>query len=211
MKKINIVVADRNPLLLNGIISFLHRYPDLYHIDGQFLNINAAVELCMHNRNIDLLLLGEFPEHLASAEMIRWLISKNVKARIIAYIEKNTFINCQSILEAGAKGLVWKNSHPTILNRAIDSVTNGYIFCDDGLTETDSAIRRPASEKFLTVRERQVLQLIADGKTNKEIAKLLTLSNKTIETHRLNIMKKLDVHNGIGLLKAALRLGVCTI
>ncbi|HGU5531681.1 TPA: LuxR C-terminal-related transcriptional regulator, partial [Escherichia coli] len=51
----------------------------------------------------------------------------------------------------------------------------------------------------------------ADGKTNKEIANFLQLSRKTVETHRLNIMKKLDVHSGIELIKTALRMGVCTI
>ncbi|MEX3257094.1 LuxR C-terminal-related transcriptional regulator, partial [Escherichia coli] len=62
-----------------------------------------------------------------------------------------------------------------------------------------------------TNRESEILQLIADGKANKEIANFLQLSRKTVETHRLNIMKKLDVHSGIELIKTALRMGVCTI
>lgn len=61
------------------------------------------------------------------------------------------------------------------------------------------------------MRERQILQLIADGQTNKHIAKILDVSNKTVETHRLNLMKKMDVHSGIELLKVGLRMGVCTI
>ncbi|KDV28205.1 hypothetical protein BU56_25300 [Escherichia coli O145:H25 str. 07-3858] len=68
-----------------------------------------------------------------------------------------------------------------------------------------------SSDNQLTNRESEILQLIADGKTNKEIANFLQLSRKTVETHRLNIMKKLDVHSGIELIKTALRMGVCTI
>ena len=70
---------------------------------------------------------------------------------------------------------------------------------------------RYSSDNQLTNRESEILQLIADGKTNKEIANFLQLSRKTVETHRLNIMKKLDVHSGIELIKTALRMGVCTI
>ncbi len=70
---------------------------------------------------------------------------------------------------------------------------------------------RYSSDNQLTNRESEILQLIADGKTNKEIANFLQLSRKTVETHRLNIMKKLDVHSGIELIKTALRMGVCTL
>ncbi|WP_327049670.1 response regulator transcription factor, partial [Escherichia coli] len=89
----------------------------------------------------------------------------------------------------------------TSLKTSIKTIT---YLSDTGCLEIQGA-------SLLTNRESEILQLIADGKTNKEIANFLQLSRKTVETHRLNIMKKLDVHSGIELIKTALRMGVCTI
>lgn len=97
------------------------------------------------------------------------------------------------------------------LNRAIDSISNGYTYFDSVHMDCEKISSRYSSDNQLTNRESEILQLIADGKTNKEIANFLQLSRKTVETHRLNIMKKLDVHSGIELIKTALRMGVCTI
>ena len=104
-----------------------------------------------------------------------------------------------------------KTSHPAKLNRAIDSISNGYTYFDSVHMDCEKISSRYSSDNQLTNRESEILQLIADGKTNKEIANFLQLSRKTVETHRLNIMKKLDVHSGIELIKTALRMGVCTI
>lgn len=96
-------------------------------------------------------------------------------------------------------------------NRAIDSISNGYTYFDSVHMDCEKISSRYSSDNQLTNRESEILQLIADGKTNKEIANFLQLSRKKVETHRLNIMKKLDVHSGIELIKTALRMGVCTI
>ena len=121
------------------------------------------------------------------------------------------YIDSIKLLEAGAKGCEWKTSLPAKLNRAIDSISNGYTYFDCVHMDCEKISSRYSSDNQLTNRESEILQLIADGKTNKEIANFLQLSRKTVETHRLNIMKKLDVHSGIELIKTALRMGVCTI
>lgn len=211
MKKTNIVVAERNPLMLKGIVSFLEKYPWLYQVIGQYSNLTEAVQKCMDTPDTDLLLLSEFPDFLPTPELVRWVGNKVKDVRILTYVDKTMFTSSEAILQAGAKGLVWKCSQPNIINRAIDSLINDYIYCDKGLSSTEYLIKKPVSENNLTVREKQILQLIADGKTNKGIARILNVSSKTVETHRLNLMKKLDAHNGIELLKTGLRMGVCTI
>lgn len=211
MKKTNIVVAERNPLMLKGIVSFLEKYPWLYHVNGKFTNLSEAVQKCAEMPDTDLLLLGEFPDFLPTPELVRW-VGKTVKdVRILTYVDKTMFTNGEAILQAGAKGVVWKCSEPNVINRAIDSLIHDYTYCDNGLNTKEHLDKKPAAENNLTMREKQILQLIADGKTNKGIARILNVSNKTVETHRMNLMKKLDVHSGIELLKTGLRMGACTI
>lgn len=144
------------------------------------------------------------------AELVKWVKSHKIDAHIITFVAKMPYIDSIKLLEAGAKGCVWKTSHPAKLNRAIDSISNGYTYFDSVHMDCEKISSRYSSDNQLTNRESEILQLIADGKTNKEIANFLQLSRKTVETHRLNIMKKLDVHSGIELIKTALRMGVCT-
>ncbi|TGC03937.1 helix-turn-helix transcriptional regulator [Escherichia sp. E2586] len=134
-----------------------------------------------------------------------------IKSKLISYMEKKPYIDANKFIDAGAMGVVWKTSPPENLNHAIENIYNNTHYFDDGLLQTSPVTRKPVPCNFLTMRERQILQLIADGQTNKHIAKILDVSNKTVETHRLNLMKKMDVHSGIELLKVGLRMGVCTI
>ncbi|MFV8808478.1 LuxR C-terminal-related transcriptional regulator, partial [Yersinia enterocolitica] len=147
---------------------------------------------------------------LKGPELVHWVSSQKVTGKIIAYIENTPCVYSNSLILAGVKGCVWKSSHPAKLNRAIDAVNNDFLYFDDS-SVNGNKWENSDPQQQLTAREKQVLQLIADGMTNKEMARQLIISNKTIESHRLNLMKKLDVHNGIELLKTALRMGVCTI
>ncbi|HDL6964623.1 TPA: response regulator transcription factor [Yersinia enterocolitica] len=210
MKKLKVIVADQHPLMHKGIVEFIKDYPDLYiEVEGYSI-LPLAVEQC-NEQKADIFILGEFPRFLNGIELVHWVSSKNLTAKIIVYIENTSIFDINTFISAGAKGRVWKSSHPAKLNRAIDAVSNNFFYFEDDIVEYTKSGIKSASEQQLTAREKQVLQLIADGMTNKEMARLLIISNKTIESHRLNIMKKLNVHNGIELLKTALRMGVCTI
>lgn len=210
MKKISVVVADKYPLMLKGIVAFLSNYPSLYEVTATFSDALSAAEYCVQH-NPDVLILGEFSDDLGGVELIRWVFTMHMTSKLISYMEKKPYVDADKLINAGAMGVVWKTSHPSKLNRAIDSVYSGCNYFDDGLLQMSQVNRKLAAGSYLTVRERQILQLIADGQTNKHIAKLLNVSNKTVETHRLNLMKKMDVHSGIELLKVGLRMGVCTI
>ncbi|WP_426472916.1 LuxR C-terminal-related transcriptional regulator [Escherichia marmotae] len=210
MKKMSVVVADKYPLMLKGIETFLSNCSSLYEVSSTFTDALSAAEYCSQYQP-DILILGEFSDGLGGIELIRWVHSMRITSKLISYMEKKPYIDAGKFIDAGAMGFVWKNSPPENLNRAIESVYNDSHYFDDGLIQTSSVIRNPIPGNFLTGRERQILQLIADGQTNKHIAKILDVSNKTVETHRLNLMKKMDVHSGIELLKVGLRMGVCTI
>lgn len=210
MKKIKVIIADQHPIMVSGLLSLLKDYPDVYDDPKGFTDINSVIKECKRN-NVDVIILGEFSGNLVGANFVRWVKKNTKNSSIIAYTEKMPFIGSTELNEAGANGCVWKTSHPAKLIRAINSVVNGHTYYDTVHDDFKKLIERSSTQNHLTIREKQILQLIVDGKTNKEIARNLTVSSKTIESHRLNLMKKLDVHNGIELLKKALRMGACTI
>jgi DNA-binding NarL/FixJ family response regulator len=114
-------------------------------------------------------------------------------------------------LRAGIRGYVVKTQAAADLLRAIQEVSQGHFYLGSGvsraLVEAYLAISDLPTEP-LTPRERQVLQLIAEGKTTKEVAQLLGVSVKTAETHRCHIMEKLGIHDTAGLVRYAIRRGV---
>ncbi len=120
-------------------------------------------------------------------------------------------------LKAGASGYLVKKSAPAELISAINAVHKGNSFLSPSISRTviDEYIRRSkeiseGEEGFeqLTVREREVLQLIAEGRKTREIAELLYISIKTVETHRAHIMNKLDIHSTAELTRYAIRKGI---
>ena len=114
-------------------------------------------------------------------------------------------------LQAGAKGYVLKTQAADDLIRAIQEVRGGAIYISPGVATSlvDAYLHQSNEpEDPLTARERQILQLIAEGKTTKAIAGLLSISFKTAESHRNRIMKKLDIHDIAGLVRYAIRRGL---
>jgi DNA-binding NarL/FixJ family response regulator len=109
------------------------------------------------------------------------------------------------------KGYVLKNQVASDLLEAIQQVSRGRVYLSPGVSQAVMAAYRSKSEKKrdqLTLRERQVLQLIAEGKSTKDIASLLGISVKTAESHRTRLMQKLDIHETASLVRYAIRHGI---
>ena len=114
-------------------------------------------------------------------------------------------------LRAGVRGYVLKKQAGADLVRAIREVAAGGVYLSPGVSAAVAeAIRspRPLREEFLTAREREVLQLVAEGKTTKEIGAILGVSTKTADAHRTRLMQKLDIHDIAGLTRHAIRSGL---
>jgi len=114
-------------------------------------------------------------------------------------------------LRAGVRGYVLKKQAAADLVRAIREVAEGRVYLSPGVgAAVADAIRSggPPPDERLTPREREVLQLVAEGKTTKEIAAILRVSVKTADAHRTHLMQKLDIHDIAGLTRCALRLGL---
>jgi DNA-binding NarL/FixJ family response regulator len=114
-------------------------------------------------------------------------------------------------MQAGAKGYVLKTQAAEDLVRAIDEVCRGAVYLSPGVAVSlvDAVLHKDESgAKDLTARERQILQLIAESKSTKQIGRILKISYKTVESHRSRLMKKLDIHETAGLVRYAIRRGL---
>ncbi len=151
-------------------------------------------------------------------EATRTIREVHPKARIVGlsgYTDRDTVL---AMIRAGANGYVVKSAAFTELIQAIEVVMSGKMYLSPSITSVvmDEVISplAPAErspEKVLTVREREVLRLVAEGLSSKEVADRLCLSPKTVETHRSRIMKKLAIDNFADLVKYAIREGITTL
>ena len=135
--------------------------------------------------------------------------SRQTKVVMLTMHKETQFI--LEALRAGAKGYVLKTQAAVDLVSAIHAVLAGETYLSPGISDdvVKAALQKDASVLDpLTQREREVLQLIAEGKSNKEIATELAMSVKTVEAHRRNLMIKLDIHETAGLVRHALKIGL---
>jgi DNA-binding NarL/FixJ family response regulator len=146
-------------------------------------------------------------------ETTRQIMKRNENARVLILTMHSDDVCVRQSLKAGARGDLLKDSEDLDLLKAIKAVGRGGSFFSPAVSKVllegylgDSS-GQPVEDSLslLTDREREVLQLIAEGKTNKEIATLLSVSINTVETHRKHIMEKLDLHNTADILRFAVR------
>jgi two-component system response regulator NreC len=131
------------------------------------------------------------------------------KAILLTQHDENQYIS--EALEAGVKGYVLKSQAAGELVQAIGQVSRGQVYLSPGIAKVVAETFRTKSEKPkdpLSSRERQVLQLIAEGKSTKDVASLLGISVKTAESHRTRLMQKLDIHETASLVRYAVRRGI---
>ncbi len=200
-------------MLLDGIQNALSEDPDI-EIAGTY---QSAKELFnnIHKSTPDILLLDlQLPDKTGqeiAAELARNFPS--VKIIILSGIESPLVI--QDMMKEGCKGYLLKTTaNKNQIINAIKTVYKGQLFLESGIQERllrdvlETKRRGPADKKRLTAREKDVLQLIAMEYNNQQIADKLYISLRTVENHRHNLIQKLEVKNAIGLVKAAMELGL---
>ncbi|MBE0597289.1 MAG: response regulator transcription factor [Desulfuromonadales bacterium] len=153
---------------------------------------------------------------LNGIDATRRILADNPKIKVIALSMHSDRTIIQQILQAGARGYVLKDCAFDELLMAIQAVMHQNMYLSPKITSVvlDDYLQReqaPAVSGTLTVREREVLQLIAEGKSTRQIADELNVSVKTVETHRGQVMKKLNLHSLADLVKYAVREGLTTL
>lgn len=209
MNNYKILLVDDHELIINGIINLLEPYPRfkiVAHIDDGLAVYNQCR---IHEPEILVLDLG-LPG-INGLDLIPQLRSRWPQMSILAYTAHTEEYMAVRTLAAGALGYVLKNSRQQVLLAALQTVAVNKCYIDPALNREmiNTALSMEAdNQELLTPRERQILKLIADGNTNRLIAEQLCISVKTVETHRLNIMRKLNVHKVTELLNCSRRLGL---
>jgi len=205
---IKILLADDHSLVRQGFRMILTAQSDM-QIVGEAGNGREAVELA--EKLPDLVIMDVTMPELNGIEATRRLVTAAPRTRVLALSMHKDSVYVREILRAGARGYLLKDSADADLIAAVRAVAKGEGYLspavsDAVLTDYRKHVTDPLD--LLTTREREVLQMIAEGKTNKEIATLLTLSVYTVEAHRGRVMEKLNLHSTGELVRFALRSGL---
>ncbi len=206
---IKILLADDHALVRSGFKMILDAQPDM-QIVGEAGNGREAVELA-EKLQPDLIVMDVTMPELNGIEATRRAATAAPRARVLALSMHKDAVYVREILRAGARGYLLKDSADADLLAAVRAVAKGEGYLSPGVSDavlTDYRKHVTDPLDLLTSREREVLQMIAEGKTNKEIATALNLSVYTVEAHRGRIMEKLNLHSTGELVRFALRSGL---
>jgi DNA-binding NarL/FixJ family response regulator len=209
MKRIRILLADDHAVVRQGFKMILGAQPDM-EIVGEAGNGREAVELAESLKPEVVVMDVSMPE-LNGIEATRRLGESLPHTRVLALSMHKDSVYVREILRAGARGYLLKDSVAGDLVSAVRAVAagEGYISPQVSTAVLDDYRRHVTNPiDLLTSREREVLQMLAEGKTNKEIAAVLNLSVYTVDAHRGRIMEKLNVHSINELVRFAVRNGL---
>ena len=214
MNPIRILLADDHTVMRSGLRLLLERQPG-FQVVGEAADGRETVEMSDALKP-DVVVLDIAMPNLNGIEAARQIAAKLPGTSIVILSMHSDESYVLRALKAGARAYLLKDSAESDLINAIKAVTEGKAFFSPAISKmlVDDYMRRlqqrgvEDSYELLTTREREILQLLAEGKSNKEVANLLNLSLYTVETHRGNIMQKLNLHSVPELILYAVRKGV---
>jgi two-component system response regulator NreC len=206
-----VLLADDHQMLREGLAALLSK--DHFDVVGQATDGLEAVELAQQYQP-DVAVLDLSMPRMNGVDASREIskVSPATKTVLLTMYTEDRYV--LEALRAGIKGYVMKTHSAEDLGQAIEQVSQGGVYLSPGLSDlvVQAYFNKTQSpEDVLTARERQVVQLIAEGNSNKHIAAILGLSVKTVESHRMRIMQKLDIHDSVRLVHYAVRHGLVRI
>ena len=211
-----IVIAEDHTILREGLKALLSSSPGI-HVAGEAEDGREAVRLALELKP-DLLLMDLSMPRMSGMEAIREIRKQVPEIRILVLTVHKSEEYVLAALQAGANGYILKDATHAELRMAIRTVLAGKHYLSpevsgkviEGYLEGKKGVGKDSSWERLTLREKEILKLIAEGYKNKEIAEFLCISLKTVEKHRDNLIKKLDLHNVAALTAYAMERGVVT-
>ena len=212
MNRLRILVADDHEIVRRGLISLIKSHPD-WEVCGEADNGRQAVEIANQSKP-DIAILDIGMPVLNGLEATRQILRERPAVKILVLTITDTDQAVQAVLDAGARGFLLKSDAARDLVTAVEALADNKAFftarvadlvLSGYLNKTPRSTKSDLSLPGLTSREREVVQLLAEGKSSKEVACYLNLSVKTAETHRSNIMRKLGLHSVSELVLYAVR------
>jgi len=216
-KEHRIVIAEDHTILREGLRVLLSSDPE-FEVVGEAEDGRDAIR-CVENLSPDLVLMDLSMPRMNGLEAIKEIKKRSPETKIITLTVHKTEEYILATLQAGADGYVLKDATHSELVIAIKNVLIGKRYLDSGISkkviegylEGKRTLKTKSPWDTLTPREREILKLIAEGYKNKEIADYLFISLKTVEKHRSNLMKKLDLHSVAALTAFAIEKGLVNL
>ena len=212
MKSIRVLLADDHALVRAGIRSLLEQAGHV-EVVAEADDGHQAVQL-VEVHHPDVVLMDVSMPRLNGLEATRRVVEAHPTVRVLMLSVHSLEEYIWQALQAGASGYLLKNASAAELELAVTAVARGETYLSPAVSKhvIDGYLQRARSEPSLsdrlTPRQREVLRLIAKGHTTKEVATLLNVSKKTVGTHRMQLMKRLGIHNVAGLVRYAVRTGL---
>jgi DNA-binding NarL/FixJ family response regulator len=218
--KIKIILADDHELVRKSIAALLREESD-FDVVGECSNGREMLELVTRHRPSVAIVDVAMPE-LNGIETTQRIRESSPSTRVIVLSNYTDEAYVRGMIEAGAVGYIVKSGAAHDLIQAVRNGARGKLYLSAGLSalvdnKTGKGVRRSAdvgdgtSTRPLSPREREVLQLIAEGRSSKEIAAILHISKTTVKSHRDHIMEKLNIHDTAGMTRHAIRIGLIRI
>ncbi len=209
MNRIRVLLADDHRVVLSGFRSMLDAQADI-EVVGEAANGREAVELA-ERMNPDVVVMDVTMPVLNGIEAVRQIVKAVPSVRVLALSMHKDSVYVREMLRAGAKGYLLKDCQEADLLSAVRAVFGGKGWLSPDISDAVlDDYRRHVTHPIdlLSPREREVLQLLAESRTNKEMATLLGISVYTVEAHRGRIMEKLNLHTVGELVRFAIRNGL---
>jgi DNA-binding NarL/FixJ family response regulator len=217
MNTVKLVLADDHAIFREGLRALLERWPEV-EIVGEANDGVEAVDLARRLRP-DVIVMDIGMPRMNGLEATKLITRELPDIKILILTIHATDEHFFEALAAGASGYVLKEAASDVLKSALQALSRGGLFLypsvarrlvEDYLRRVNTGEERTSYEN-LTQREREILQLVGEGLTSQEIAEGLVLSVNTVQTHRMHIMEKLNLHSRAELIQYAVRLGLLTV
>jgi DNA-binding NarL/FixJ family response regulator len=205
---VRILLADDHAVVRRGLRALFEAHQE-FEVCAEASNGREAVELALQHKP-DVAVLDISLTILNGIEATRQIRRETPATEVMIFTLRENENEIRDVLHAGARGYVLKSEADEQIVRAVETLARHHAFFSDHVSETllDNFVEQSGSGNsgsLLTAREREVVQLIAEGNSNKKIAQLLSISVKTVETHRSASMRKLDIHSTAELVRYAVR------